>query len=85
MLSNMPPGDNSGAVPREHYAMCRTNCVYPLTRDDDGEGHENWECTVGHYSHECNCENIAGWWGTDAAEAAAEHLAELDQPAVGPV
>lgn len=26
MLSNMMPGDNSGAEPAEHYRRCRTQC-----------------------------------------------------------
>ena len=25
-MSNMMPGDNSGAEPRDHYGRCRTNC-----------------------------------------------------------
>lgn len=71
-MSNMMPGDNSGAEWDDHKEDCKTNCSYPLTRDDDGEGNENWQCAVGHWDHECNCADIHASDLADFYESQAE-------------
>jgi hypothetical protein len=56
-MSNMMPGDNSGAESRDHYADCRVNCQFAV-----GELAEGEECEWGHHNHECDCESCAEEW-----------------------
>jgi hypothetical protein len=61
-MSNMMPGDNSGAEPREHDDRCAALC------DVDTE-----RCTI-HNGHACNCDNLAEQDAEREAEAYAEYL-----------
>lgn len=52
-MNNMPPGDNSGAEPRDHERDCLTNCPYisELFVETD-------TCAAGHVDHICNCDDV---------------------------
>jgi hypothetical protein len=53
-LSNMMPGDNSGADPEECPDSCPSMCEYAdqeIVDRGDGEG---LSCPNGHSSHECD-------------------------------
>jgi hypothetical protein len=50
-MSNMMPGDNSGAEPAEHERYCRTNCEFADVDLADGEA-----CPEGHDDHVCTCD-----------------------------
>jgi hypothetical protein len=58
-MSNMMPGDNSGAEPRPHDPRCRMSC------DDD-------DCTFrdGHY---CTCDDLAADDAEREAQALMEY------------
>jgi hypothetical protein len=64
--------------PREHYSTCASECNYPLTWDDDGEGHGNWECDVGHRTHDCTCDEVARSRVENEAEAIADMMSEQE-------
>lgn len=52
-MSNMLPGDNSGAEPKGHRDDCPTLCVYAGHK----YGIEDGECLQGHTQHdECDCD-----------------------------
>ncbi len=66
-MSNMMPGDNSGAEPAEHWRTCRVNCEFADAELADGE-----ECAEGHDHHECTCEDAAADYWEAQAEAALD-------------
>lgn len=73
-MSNLMPGDNSGAEPNEHFSSCRSMCEFweaPLAEDK--------ECPNGHTDHECNCPDLeADYW-----DALADSYDSLSDPPWG--
>jgi hypothetical protein len=51
-MSNMMPGDNSGAEPRPHDPRCVTQCV-----NINENFVETDSCSI-HETHICNCEDV---------------------------
>lgn len=69
-MSNMMPGDNSGADPKDHDNRCATLCAFVDVPIPDGG-----ECPEGHGSHDwCNCDALAEMDAENWAEAEADRL-----------